>query len=133
MINAPSAISSDFDLFEDYFSDSDTDESMPALGPVSDSDDEIEPNAFVAPFPQARAAEQIVAEAFLQHGQPYSGDNHVQEKRCFLVYQTSDMEHIIIDNMIDEDVLIPTQFLCDHNFDMVCMPSPPCIGPSRGG
>ncbi|KAJ7491613.1 hypothetical protein B0H11DRAFT_1911879 [Mycena galericulata] len=75
---------------------------MPELEHVDNSDDEAEEFVPDAPFPEARAAEQIASEAFLQHGQPYPGDDRIQEEQRFLVYQTSDMEHVIMDNMIDE-------------------------------
>jgi hypothetical protein len=86
---------------------------MPSLEPVSDDE------ANTAPYAQAHAAEQIAAEAFLQHGQLYPGDDHVQEEQCFLIYQMSDTEHVIMDNMIDEDILIPTQFIRDPDFDII--------------
>ncbi|KAJ7507794.1 hypothetical protein B0H11DRAFT_1611493, partial [Mycena galericulata] len=59
------------------------------------------------------------AEAFLQHGQPYLGDDHIQTESRFLVYQTSDTEHVIMDNMTNEDVLIPTRFILDSSFDII--------------
>jgi hypothetical protein len=70
---------------------------------VEDTDDE-DTEAVIAPFHEARTAEQIAAEAFLQHGQPYPGVDHIQDEQRFLVYQTSDTEHVVMDNMIDEDV-----------------------------
>ncbi|KAJ7085143.1 hypothetical protein B0H15DRAFT_765057, partial [Mycena belliarum] len=59
------------------------------------------------------------AETFLQHGQPYPGDDHVQDEDRFLVYQISDTEHIIVDNMTDLDVPIPTAFLRDDTLDLI--------------
>lgn len=70
-------------------------------------------------FDQARGAVQIAVEAFLQFGQPYPGDDHVQTEPRFLVYQTSDTEHVVMDNMVDGDVLIPTQFILDDSFDII--------------
>ncbi|KAJ7339190.1 hypothetical protein DFH08DRAFT_620091, partial [Mycena albidolilacea] len=37
----------------------------------------------------------------------------------FLVYQISDTQHIIMDNMIDKDVLIPSEFIRDTDFDII--------------
>ncbi|KAJ7181753.1 hypothetical protein C8R43DRAFT_828116, partial [Mycena crocata] len=58
-------------------------------------------------------------EAFLQHGQPYPGDDHVQGGSRFMVYQTSDTEHIVMDNMLDIDTFIPTAYIRDVEFDVV--------------
>ncbi|KAJ6487500.1 hypothetical protein C8R47DRAFT_955557, partial [Mycena vitilis] len=58
-------------------------------------------------------------EAFLQAGQPYPGDDHVQAEQRFLVYQISDSEHIVMDNMLDEDVPLPTRFIRNPEFDVI--------------
>ncbi|KAJ7799594.1 hypothetical protein B0H14DRAFT_3491482 [Mycena olivaceomarginata] len=50
---------------------------------VEDSDDE-DTEAVIA---EARMAEQIAAGAFLQHGQPYPGDDHIQDEQRFLIHQ----------------------------------------------
>jgi hypothetical protein len=71
-----------------------------------------------APFPEARGLEQIAAESVLQRGQQYPGDAYIQEERRFLVYQMSDTEHIIMDNMINEGVPFPTRYLRDPEFDI---------------
>jgi hypothetical protein len=106
-----SIFSSEFDFLDDS--------AMPPLQRVEDdSDDEEGHPAVIGPYPEARTAPQIAAEAFLQHGQPYPGDDHIQDER-FLVYQTSEMEHIVMDSMIDEDVPIPTAFICDDKFDII--------------
>jgi hypothetical protein len=76
----------------------------------------IEP---VVPYTEPRGVEQIAVEAFLQAGQPYPGNGHVQEEQRFLAYQTSDTEHIVMDNMVGEDVPIPTRFVRDHDFDII--------------
>ncbi|KAJ7605720.1 hypothetical protein FB45DRAFT_682102, partial [Roridomyces roridus] len=59
------------------------------------------------------------AEAFLQAGQPYPGDADIQDAPRFLVYQISDTQHIIMDNMLDEDVPISTRFIRDSDYDLV--------------
>ncbi|KAF8190705.1 hypothetical protein K438DRAFT_1971008 [Mycena galopus ATCC 62051] len=94
----------------------------PDFGFTFDSETGLnEADEFVANigFPEARAAEQTAVDAFLQRGQRHPRDNHVQEEQRFLVYQISDTENLIMDNMIDEDVLIPTRFICDHDFDII--------------
>jgi hypothetical protein len=70
------------------------------LGDVENSHDETDEFSGDTPFPNAHAAEQIAAEAFLQHGQPYPWDDSIQEEQRFLVYQTSDTEHTVMNNMI---------------------------------
>ncbi|KAF8190712.1 hypothetical protein K438DRAFT_1971012 [Mycena galopus ATCC 62051] len=114
IIDTTSSTSSEFEL--SYNSDT---ESMPELEPLSDDEEDEANDDALLPFPTARAAEQIAAEAFLQAGQPYLGDDHIQAEERFLVYQTSDTEHVIMDNMIDEDVLIPTRFIRDADFDII--------------
>ncbi|KAJ7015902.1 hypothetical protein C8F04DRAFT_886564, partial [Mycena alexandri] len=59
------------------------------------------------------------AETFLQAGQPYPGDDHIQDEQRFLVYRTSDTEHTVMDNLIDEDVPIPLYFITDPDFDLI--------------
>ncbi|KAJ7016541.1 hypothetical protein C8F04DRAFT_875385, partial [Mycena alexandri] len=60
-----------------------------------------------------------VVETFLQAGQPYPGDDQVQAEQRFLVYQTSDTHHIVMDNMLDQDVPLATRFVRDLDFDIV--------------
>ncbi|KAJ7483703.1 hypothetical protein B0H11DRAFT_1914584 [Mycena galericulata] len=73
------ASTSEFELIYD----SDTD-SLPALASFNgddNSEDEEEDNdkpvVTGPPFAEACGAAQIAAEAFLQHGQPYLGDDHI--------------------------------------------------------
>ncbi|KAJ7203300.1 hypothetical protein GGX14DRAFT_652149 [Mycena pura] len=91
---------------------------MPDSEHVENSDDQ-DTGVVATPFPESRAAVQIAAEAFLQAGQPYPGDDHIQDERRFLVYQTSDTEHIVMDNMTDNDVLISTHHIRDTDFDII--------------
>ncbi|KAJ7214744.1 hypothetical protein C8J57DRAFT_949589, partial [Mycena rebaudengoi] len=51
------------------------------------------------------------AEVILQMAQPYPGDKSSQIEKRFLIYRTSDTEHVIMDNSTGEDVLIPSGFL----------------------
>ncbi|KAJ7022233.1 hypothetical protein C8F04DRAFT_892093, partial [Mycena alexandri] len=62
---------------------------------------------------------EIAVEAFLQAGQPYPGDNHVQNDSRFLVYQTSDTEHVVLDNMTDTDTFISSSDIRDLDFDVI--------------
>jgi hypothetical protein len=112
IIDTASTTSSEFDLIYD----SDTDSAMPTLEPVSNSEDEA---GFDEPYSEVRRVDQVAVEAFLQAGQPYPGDDHIQEEQHFLVYQMSDTEHIVMDNLLDEDVPLPTHFVCDHEFDVI--------------
>ncbi|KAJ7719396.1 hypothetical protein B0H16DRAFT_1222377, partial [Mycena metata] len=57
-------------------------------------------------------------ERVLHAAQPYSGDGDIVEGRRFLVYGTSETEHVICDNHTDEDVFIRTDFLHDPAFDL---------------
>ncbi|KAJ6475193.1 hypothetical protein DFH09DRAFT_850120, partial [Mycena vulgaris] len=58
------------------------------------------------------------AEDVLHATQPYPGDQDVAAGRRFVVYVTSDTEHVILDNHTDEDVFIRTEFLHDRSFDL---------------
>lgn len=71
------------------------------------------------PYEESHGAPQIAAAAVLQAGQPYPGDVDIQEEQRFLVYQISDTQHIIMDDMLDEDVPVPTHYIRDTDLDLV--------------
>ncbi|KAJ7695303.1 hypothetical protein B0H16DRAFT_1240325, partial [Mycena metata] len=58
------------------------------------------------------------AERVLHAAQPYPGDGEVPDGRRFLVYSTSETEHVICDNHTDDDVFIRTELLKDPEFDL---------------
>ncbi|KAJ7831658.1 hypothetical protein B0H13DRAFT_2371308 [Mycena leptocephala] len=99
LVDNASLSSSEFELVEDSRSTSEA-ELLPALEPVDESDDDEEDGMHRSP----RRAPQSRLQPKLSCSWPaVPGDDHIQEEQRFLVYQTSDTEHVIMDNMIDED------------------------------
>ncbi|KAJ7634018.1 hypothetical protein B0H17DRAFT_1149768 [Mycena rosella] len=66
-------------------------------------------------FPNTTAFHRLVHEA---KAYPFPGENDVQEENRFLVYTTTDTQHVIMDNMTGEDVLIETEYLEDPSFQI---------------
>ncbi|KAJ7257637.1 hypothetical protein C8J57DRAFT_1234783 [Mycena rebaudengoi] len=102
-----SAATSEFELVDEV----ETDDDVPGLEPV-------DPNHHLPHFLEACGAVQTSLEVSLQHGQLYPGDDHIQEEQRFVVYQTSATKHVIMDNMINEDVLVPTPLILTPAFDI---------------
>lgn len=71
---------SDFELVDDDDSVISLDTAESALEPFGTEWDAV---VDAPPFGEAHGALQIAAETFLQHGQPYPGDDHVQDEDRF--------------------------------------------------
>ncbi|KAJ6627302.1 hypothetical protein B0H10DRAFT_2210677 [Mycena sp. CBHHK59/15] len=131
-----SSASSDFELVSDLSVVSDdTNDDLPDLQPFSDvsgdCDDVGNLADFIAPlhrdtgfilshdgcFPELNAT--ACTERLLHYAQPYPRDEEIQVEWRFLIYSTSDTEHVILDNQMGEDVFIRTELLQDPSFDLV--------------
>ncbi|KAJ7251903.1 hypothetical protein C8J57DRAFT_1077724, partial [Mycena rebaudengoi] len=89
-----------------------------------DTHEEIFEEIFDSPTTERTLSQPIgdlaarFAEIVLQEAQPFPGKDVAQDEKCFLVYQISPTEHVIMDNMTYEDVEIPSEHLRDSTFTL---------------
>ncbi|KAJ7362726.1 hypothetical protein DFH08DRAFT_642493, partial [Mycena albidolilacea] len=56
------------------------------------------------------------AEFALHMSQPFPGETESQTEKRFLIYQVSETEHVIMDNLTADDVVIPSEYLRNPAF-----------------
>ncbi|KAF8145030.1 hypothetical protein K438DRAFT_1992184 [Mycena galopus ATCC 62051] len=99
-------------------------DTVSSLDMVSELDDDEPPLAELDPS-SGRNLSKVEMEEKLQRGQPYPGDIEVQDKYRFLVYKTVG-QHVVLDNMMDVDIFLPSTLFHDPEFDVVQWYTAPC-------
>ncbi|KAF8186561.1 hypothetical protein K438DRAFT_1973358 [Mycena galopus ATCC 62051] len=99
-------------------------DTVSSLDMVSELDDDEPPLAELDPS-SGRNLSKVEMEEKLQQGQPYPGDIEVQDEYRFLVYKTVG-QHVVLHNMMDVDIFLPSTLFHDPEFDVVQWYTAPC-------